>query len=371
MKKNVLVIGHAFIIKANRDVWSSMSKYENTFVDLVVPKYWKSNLVGEISYNPIDDEQSSTFKIFPIKVYNRGKGSTYFYHLSSLFQILKVKKYDEIIINQEGWSLSLLFFNLVNFFTINNKTRIFLMIAQNIFKPELKWSWPLEKFNFRFVDYALGCCNETKDVLRQKGILTPWMYFPLFYNEKLWRDDFESERNQKKIRFGYIGRISSDKGIESLLDAFDKFSSEEQVELHVAGDGPLSEKIKQNATKYYGVLAHDKVLDFYKEVDVIIIPSLTTRAWKEQFGRVIVEAVAVGKMVIGSNSGAIPDVMGELGLDYIFKENNSESLFIEMKRAQQDLGSDSYMSKLLGAREKCVEKFSEKAFIQRFLSYAS
>jgi glycosyltransferase involved in cell wall biosynthesis len=59
-------------------------------------------------------------------------------------------------------------------------------------------------------------------------------------------------------------------------------------------------------------------------LDVLVLPSRTTPRWKEQFGRVIIEALACATPVIGSDSGAIPEVIGEAGL--VFPEGNALAL---------------------------------------------
>ena len=48
-------------------------------------------------------------------------------------------------------------------------------------------------------------------------------------------------------------------------------------------------------------------------MSMLVLPSRTTPTWKEQFGRVLVEAMAAGVPVIGSSSGAIPEVIGDAG----------------------------------------------------------
>ncbi len=50
------------------------------------------------------------------------------------------------------------------------------------------------------------------------------------------------------------------------------------------------------------------------EIDTLAAPSLTQPHWKEQFGRVLIEAMACGVPVVGSDSGEIPQVVGDAGL---------------------------------------------------------
>src|SRR5205823_2093778 len=65
-----------------------------------------------------------------------------------------------------------------------------------------------------------------------------------------------------------------------------------------------------------------------------ILPSRTTPTWKEQFGRVIIEAHACSTPVLGSNSGAIPDVIASGGL--IFNERNPSDLADKIRTLHSD-----------------------------------
>jgi len=56
------------------------------------------------------------------------------------------------------------------------------------------------------------------------------------------------------------------------------------------------------------------VVKYMNCMDALALPSLTTPEWKEQYGRVIPEAMACGVPVVGSDSGAIPEVIGSAGL---------------------------------------------------------
>jgi glycosyltransferase involved in cell wall biosynthesis len=70
-------------------------------------------------------------------------------------------------------------------------------------------------------------------------------------------------------------------------------------------------------------------------MDVLVLASLTGTAWKEQFGHVLIEAMACGVPVVGSDSGAISEVIGEAGL--ITREGDSASLAETLKRLLADI----------------------------------
>lgn len=369
MRKKALVVGHAYIIPANRKIWSDLAQHHEVDVTLITPSEWKSNLVGEVKFERNEFDKLANFEVDPISTYFRGNGSFYFYKPLDLLKVLENKKFDFAIINQEGWSLSLLVFNLVTMLTKNRGLPIYLMIAQNIFKKKLWWSWPLEHFNMSFVNTALGCCVETKEVLRKKGINTKWEYFPLFFNGKV--EESSDSQETQKIRFGYIGRLSEEKGLETLLDAFKTLSQFESIELVVVGDGPMRARVSGEEVKYLGLLPHDKVSSFYQSIDVLVVPSLTKPFWKEQFGRVIVEAIAQGVYVIGSNSGAIPEVLGHLELKGIFQEGNVEALRTEMKKTIELSRSNSLKEAVSRAQVLCEEKFSTRAFNKRLMEITS
>ena len=64
---------------------------------------------------------------------------------------------------------------------------------------------------------------------------------------------------------------------------------------------------------FIGQLPSGELPAEYRKIDALVLPSLTRPNWKEQFGRVLVEAMASGVPVIGSDSGAIPGVIGDAG----------------------------------------------------------
>jgi glycosyltransferase involved in cell wall biosynthesis len=71
-------------------------------------------------------------------------------------------------------------------------------------------------------------------------------------------------------------------------------------------------------------------------MDVLVLPSRTTRDWAEQFGRVLVEALSCGVPVVGSDSGEIPWVVTTTGGGHVFPEGNVDELARVLGRLRAD-----------------------------------
>ena len=91
--------------------------------------------------------------------------------------------------------------------------------------------------------------------------------------------------------------------------------------------------------------------EYFKRLDVLVIPTQTTKRIREQFGRVIVEAMASGIPVIGSTCGAIPEVIGDAGL--VFPEGDAEALAGALRRLLSD---SALRERLARAGRKRVEQ---------------
>jgi len=127
---------------------------------------------------------------------------------------------------------------------------------------------------------------------------------------------------------GFLGRFVPEKGIATLLAALARTSHPWRA-LFV-GDGPERQSIEQfasrrpDAVKIISDAAHDDVPKWLNAMDVLCAPSETTPRWREQFGRMLVEAMACGVTVIASDSGEIPHVISDAGVTV--PERNIERL---------------------------------------------
>ena len=119
---------------------------------------------------------------------------------------------------------------------------------------------------------------------------------------------------------GFVGRLVPEKGLLVLLAALRRLP--ENVHCLIIGSGPMRAELEMwsglpellGRIHFYDIMGSDMLARYMNCMDVLAVPSLTTASWKEQYGRVIVEAMACGVPVVGSDSGAIPEVIDSAGL---------------------------------------------------------
>jgi glycosyltransferase involved in cell wall biosynthesis len=197
----------------------------------------------------------------------------------------------------------------------------------------LPFRW-LERYNLRRADYALAGNREAKTVLRAKGYAGPVAVSPQFgVDPALFAPGGpRPASDDATFTIGYVGRLVEEKGLETLLRAAAALGHEENWQLHLIGGGPMEERLRglaqdlgiANRVRFAGQVPSIDMPARLRALDALVLPSRTRPNWKEQFGRALIEAMACGVPVVGSNSGEIPHVVGGAGL--IFPEGDAEAL---------------------------------------------
>jgi len=110
----------------------------------------------------------------------------------------------------------------------------------------------------------------------------------------------------------FLGRLSPEKGLLTLLEAWERVPRE--VPLVIAGDGPLRHRLETDAkrkglrwVRFTGQLRRDEKFDAIKKAAFLVIPSI----WYEPFGLVAAEAFACGTPVVGAFVGAIQEMLSD------------------------------------------------------------
>ena len=145
--------------------------------------------------------------------------------------------------------------------------------------------------------------------------------------EKL-RARFENKTKDRsdKTRFVFAGRLVYFKGIKTMLRAFDMVQ-DENLELHICGDGELREYVQQAAARdkrivYHGKLALDALYAVYGTCDVLIVPS----EWPEPFGMVLIEGNANGLPVIATRCGGMTEMVEAMHSGCLYDAGDVQAL---------------------------------------------
>ncbi len=168
---------------------------------------------------------------------------------------------------------------------------------------------------------------------------------------------------------GYLGRFVPEKGLAVLQRALDEVRSPWRA-LFV-GAGPLEASLRKWAERHgdrvrvCNAVAHDQVPAYLNAMDILCAPSQTTPRWKEQFGRMLVEAFASGVAVVGSDSGEIPYVVRDSGL--VVGEKDEEG----WRQAIADLVENRAKRDELSARglARANDEFAWQVVARRYLDF--
>lgn len=247
---------------------------------------------------------------------------------------------------------------------------IVMHVNQNIFHrypPPFNW---LEQRAFKRVSAAYVCSNTVSEVLRAKGFDKPTPLITYGVNLKDFRPRVEVRNGaSRKPTIGFVGRMLPGKGLQVLGEALTKMRGEDWQVLLV-GDGLERAAFERQLAgcgmleraHFTGAISYNLVSAYFDQMDVLVIPTQTTRRVREQFGRVIVEGMASGVPVIGSTCGAIPEVIGDAGM--VFPEGDADALAGVLRRTLSDRGLRERMTRagLARVQQYSWERVAEKTY---------
>lgn len=270
----------------------------------------------------------------------------------------------------EPYAVTSFWVYLVAFFTLG-RFRYFTYALQNIKKAFVLPIAVVQRFMFAKSEMILTLGQEQTQVLRASGFKKQVVYFPLWFDRRIFY--FKEKQSNKKIRVGYVGSLTEAKGVLDLLKCFADFSDDLSglASLHFAGSGPLESYLESQLEalknlsvdcEFLGSLPPTGVADFFRFLDILVVPSRTCLHWKEQFGRVIIEAQACGCVVIGSNSGEIPNVIEKA--EYVFQEGNILELKQTLVLAARQLRDDGQLPRK--EADRAYQRFSDIKLAEKF-----
>ena len=188
-------------------------------------------------------------------------------------------------------------------------------------------------------------------------------------------DEYNLETKNENYAL-YSGRLSKEKGIINLVEAFKKLLEDKEInnidniKLYIAGDGPCKEEIERyinnNNLKdkmiLLGYLKQDDLKEYTRKASFIVVPSI----WYENCPYSILETQAIGKAIIGANIGGIPELVQneENGLVYKYDDVN------ELKEKMKKLFNDKELANEFGenAKKYATKEYDKDKYYEKIIN---
>lgn len=331
------VISHACVIDVNQRLFGELCRRSELDVLVIAPERWLASTGRMVRFQPLE---GARFQSRPLPVIGSGRISLHLYR--GLGATLADFQPDAVYLDEEPYSLAA-------WQTVRICRRygwpLCFMTAQNLVK---RFPWPfsaIERATLANAAMALPPAPEIEGVLRSKGFEGEVRWIPHFVDTDLFRPmDCAALREELGVRgtvVGYLGRLAEEKGITDLQGALEMLWKRGlEASLLLVGGGPLAERLRAWArgrpVRLTGPVPHSAAPRYMNAFDLLVLPSRTMPNWKEQFGRVLIEASACEVPVVGSDSGHIPALIDELDCGVVFEERRPEALADAIERLIAD-----------------------------------
>lgn len=320
--KRLLSIGHSYVLGVNRRLTHELQRQSGGKweVSVVAPEYFCGK--DDIRANKFAMEPDEPVPVFPIKAHYT-RNIHLFYYERKLSKILG-QEFDLIHAWEEPYILA--GFQIAR--SVPKNVPLVFRSAQSLpkrYPPPFSW---MESYcTKRMSGWIFSGSLVEQNLLQRPGYSDkPRCQAPLGIDpDKMFVNRLAGDSVKRSLGWddsipvvGYIGRFVEAKGLHVIMRAFDEIKT--PCRLLLVGNGPMLGEIERwskkhsNAVQICTEVLHSDVAGYVNAMQTLLVPSLTTANWKEQFGRAIVEAFACGVPVIGSDSGEIPYVIADAGI---------------------------------------------------------
>jgi glycosyltransferase involved in cell wall biosynthesis len=377
----VLMISKALVVGAYQRKLEELARQPDLDLACVVPPSWRQD------GRELRLERAFTKGYQLIEEPIRWNGNFHLFYFPGLPRQLSRLRPDIVHVDEEPYNVATF---LATRLAVRHGSRPLFFTWQNIhrrYPPPFLW---LERYVLRHTRHAMSGNMEAAEVIRRKGYRGPVAVIPQFGIDPIQfspargaqaaacgthrRASAEGMQGSPRsdpafniehpapFTIGYVGRLVEEKGLWLLLEAVSGLEGDWRLTLF--GHGPLAVPLRRRAAEMglqERVVLRDpvpsiQVPDELRRLDVLVLPSLTRPNWKEQFGRVLVEAMACCVPVIGSQSGEIPNVIGRAGLQ--FPEGDPTALRV---RLAELMSSPQLRAELgLRGRARVLERFTHE-----------
>jgi glycosyltransferase involved in cell wall biosynthesis len=315
----VWVVSHAYVAAVNHDKLRALARRPGVELTLLAPREWHTAFGPR--WLPTGD---GSYRVVGSSVAGSGRIGAYVYR-GGLRELRRARP-DIVHAELEPWSLAALQCVLAA-----RRAPVVLFTWENLEGPRRLVSRAVERVVLRRAAFVIAGSQQARARVLRRGV-------PAARIRVLPQFGVDPERYARPRGarapvdlappvVGYVGRLVPEKGVDLLVDALEGLDAR----FLVVGDGPARADLERRVAgwppakaAFAGGVDHAAVPAWLCGLDALVLPSRTTAGWAEQFGHVLIEAMAAGVPVVGSSSGAIPEVIGDAGL--IFPEGDAGAL---------------------------------------------
>jgi glycosyltransferase involved in cell wall biosynthesis len=348
----VLMLSKACLVGAYQRKLEELAKFADIDLTVAVPPFWHD----ERGVMPLERAHTDGYQLVVEPIALNGHFHTHFYPRLGR-QVSRLRP-DIFHIDEEPY-------NLATFLALRLARRFgaksLFFTWQNLYRrypPPFSW---LEAYVLRRADYAIAGNTGAIDVLRRKGYAGPVKVIPQFGVDPQLYNPSPFVTQHSTFTVAYVGRLVAEKGIDVLLRA--AAGLEDDWQLRILGSGPERARLEVLArelgiasrTSFDRPIPSTQMPRYYERLDALVLPSLTRPNWKEQFGRVLIEAMVCGVPVVGSACGEIPNVIGDAGL--VFPEGDVDALRANLARLHSEPGLRAELARR--GRERVLANYTQ------------
>jgi glycosyltransferase involved in cell wall biosynthesis len=377
-KPSLLMIGHMYATAFNRRKLNPLADYfEVTCVT------WPLN-GGMLFGKPLSDfeqvDHDPRYDLHRLAIWPTDSGHTRYFH-HRLGEVMRARRFDLILVDSEPWSYirwqTWLLARL-----IQPHARIGEFSWENVERPGLKGLLLslVYRIAVRTHDFSISGNQACRKIFLRYGALaeTNLVAAQLGVESQEFRPAGQDEKAQlrrelglpeKGFMIGYCGRWTDSKGLPELLSAVAAIRGVKpdlNLQLAMLGSGDMENELRgfrENNPWLHLLLPrpHREVAAFMRSLDMFVLASKPVPSgpgiWEEQFGHVLIEAMAAGVPTLGSSSGAIPEVIGME--EAIFRHSDATALRELMLYWLDDMKSLSELA--VRQRQRTLNHFSHES----------
>lgn len=304
----VLRISHSAVVGEFRERERLLRERHGYDVHVAVPREWPEG--GRLVSAAADPD----VPLHVVHIRGPRHPILFWYAARSLRRVLREVQPDLVDLHEEPYSLAAASVLRV----VPPEIPVCIYTAQNIHK---RYPLPFRLLERRALSRAAAaypCSTEAGEVLRAKGFAGRLHVVPLGVSV----DQRMRPGGDGPCRVGFVGRLVPEKGAEFALEAFARAAASGDAVLDIVGSGPEEERLRTLAARmgldgrvrFIGAVSQEEALERIGFLDVLVVASVATQRWKEQFGRVAAQAMAAGTPVLAFDSGSLPEVLGGCGV---------------------------------------------------------